>query len=76
MIDYLKFLFYYTIVPMTPTCVILLKMLDNYIILYEINYYISSLLYVIIFALNAVFWGTLVYKYKTIENLVKKIWRI
>ena len=73
MIDYLKFIFYFSIVPVTPVCVFLIDCLRDLNEVYSISPYLYICVCVLIYVINCFFWGTCVYNYSKIEKIFKKI---
>ena len=61
MIDYLKFLIAFSIVPVTPMCVLLLNILRKYQIKYKLNKILYYIIYALIYIINCWFWGTLIF---------------
>ena len=61
MIEYLIFLMAFSIVPVTPTCIILIECLRKYKIKYNLNKILYYITYVLIYIINCWFWGTLIY---------------
>lgn len=73
MIDFLKFLFLFLIVPVTPSCLILIEYLRYFDTLYPINNLLYCLIYVLIYIVNCFVWGSIVYNYKEIEKFIKGV---
>ena len=61
MIDYLIFLIGFSIVPVTPMCLILINILNKYHKKYNFNKIIYRIIYVLLYIINCWFWGTLLY---------------
>ena len=76
MIDFLRFLFFFTIVPVTPSCLILIEYLRYFDTIYSINSILYYTIYVLIYVVNCVFWGAIVYNNKKIGLFIKKILKI
>lgn len=75
MIDFLRFLFFFTIVPVTPSCLILIEYLRYFNTIYPINNLLYCGAYILIYVANCVFWGAIVYNNKKIGLFIRKIWR-
>lgn len=75
MIDYLKFIFYFSIIPVTFTYVILLKYLEYFLIIYLIGDSLCWGFPYLLYVANCFWWGTIFYKRNEIELFIRKIWR-
>ena len=61
MIEYLIFLLIFSIIPVTPTCLILLSILRKYYNRYNFKKTTYNFMYVLIYIINCWFWGTFLY---------------
>lgn len=75
MIDFLRFLFFFTIVPVTPSCLILIEYLRHFDAVYPISNLLYYTIYLLIYVVNCIFWGGIVYNNKKIGLFIRKMWR-